>query len=67
MKPDTESHLPIRGSIGILLGDGVLYSDSTLHCIHGAGEVGQDAVARRVEDPAPTRGDEAIDDVPVSR
>jgi hypothetical protein len=64
---DAEPHLLIRRSICILLGDGVLHRDSTLNCIHGAGEIGDEAVTRRVEDPTAMRGDQAIDNDPVSR
>jgi hypothetical protein len=38
-----------------------------LHGIHGAGEIGDEAVARRVEDPTAMRGNQPIDDDPVSR
>jgi len=41
--------------------------DSTLHGVDGAGEIGDEAIARRTEDPTAMRGDQAIDDGPVSR
>jgi hypothetical protein len=41
--------------------------DCTLNGIHRAGEISDETVARRVEDPASMRGDQAIDDDPVSR
>jgi hypothetical protein len=67
MEANTEPHLLIGGSIRVLLAYGVLYGDSTLNGIHGAGEIGNETVARCVEDPASVRGDQAIDDFPVSR
>jgi len=39
--------------------------DGTLHSIHGTGEVGDEAVARRVEDPTAIRGYQGIDDVEI--
>ncbi len=54
-----------RRSIRILLGYGVLNFDCTLHGIHGAAEIGKNAVARGVEDPTAMRGDQAIDDDPI--
>ena len=62
---DPKSHLLTGRSIRILLGYGVLNFDSTLHGVHSAGEIGDEAVARRVEDPTAMRGDQAIDDDPV--
>jgi hypothetical protein len=38
-----------------------------LHGIHGTGEIGDEAVASRVEDPTAMRGDQPINDNPVSR
>jgi hypothetical protein len=40
MHPDAEPHLFADRSISILFRYGVLYLDSTLHGIHGAGEIG---------------------------
>jgi hypothetical protein len=65
--PDAEPHLLTGRSIRILFGHGVLHRDSTLHSIHGAGEISDKAIASRVENPASMRGDQAIDDDPVSR
>ena len=62
-----EPHLLVGRSIRILLGDCVLNRNSTLHGVHRAGEGGDETVARRVEDPTPMRGDQAIDYDPVSR
>jgi hypothetical protein len=64
---DAKSHLLTGTSISILLGYGVLHLDTTLRGIHGAGEVGKHAIARRVEDPTVMRGKQAIDDDPVAR
>ena len=60
-------HLLTRRWIRILLGQGVLHRDSTSHGVRRAGEIGDETVARRVEDPTPMRGDQAIDYDPVSR
>jgi hypothetical protein len=37
-----------------------------LHGIHGTREIGDEAIACRVEDPTAMRGDQAINDDPVS-
>jgi len=62
---DAEPHLFTRRSIQILAHHGVLHCDSTLHGIDGAGEIGDETVARDVEDPTAMRGDQAIDDDPI--
>ena len=62
---DPKPHLLTGRSISILLVYGFLHCDSTLHSIHGAGEVSDEAVARGVEDPTAMRGDEPIDDDPI--
>src|SRR5258708_23978655 len=67
MYADAEPHLLGGRSIRILLSDRLLNLDGTLHGIHGAGEIGDETVARRVEDPTAMRGDQAIDDEPVGR
>src|SRR5262249_55051747 len=54
---DAEPHLLIGRSIAIFLGDGVLNLDGTLHRIDGAGEVGNETVTRRAEDPTTMKGD----------
>jgi hypothetical protein len=59
-------HLLARRSIRILFGDGLLNRDGTLHGIHSTREVSDEAIASSVEDPTPMRGDQAIDDGPVS-
>jgi hypothetical protein len=59
-------HLLTGRSICILFGYGVLSRDGTLHSIHGAGEVGDETIASRVKDPTVMRGDQVIDDDPVS-
>jgi len=64
---DAEPHLLIGRYSRILLGDRVLYRDSTLHGIDGTAEVGNKAIPRRIENPATMRGDQAMDDDPVSR
>jgi hypothetical protein len=63
---NAEPHLLGGKSIGILLGYGILHRDSTLHGIHGAGEIGDKTVASGTEDPASMRGYQAINDDPVS-
>jgi len=67
MDPDAEPHLLAGRSIHVLLGYGVLHRDGTLHSIHGTGEIGDEAIARRVEDPTAMGGDQTIDDNFVSR
>jgi len=64
---DAEPHVLADRSISILLRYGVLHCDSALHGIHGAGEVSDEAIASRVEDPTAIRGDQPIDDDPVRR
>jgi hypothetical protein len=44
---------------------GVLNLDGTLHGIHSAGEVSDETVPSRVEDPTAMGGDQAIDDHPI--
>jgi len=53
---DAEPHLLTGRSIHVLLGYGVLHRDCTLHGVHGAGEIGKNAVSRCVEDPTAMRG-----------
>jgi hypothetical protein len=67
VEPDPEPHLLGGGSLRILLGDGFLNLDGTLHGIDSAGEIGDETVTSRIEDPTAMRGDQAIDDGPVSR
>src|SRR5437879_1543373 len=62
---DPKPHLLTGRSISILLVYGFLHRDGTLQGIHGAGEIGDETVARRVEDPTAMRGDQAIDDDPI--
>src|SRR5216684_647415 len=62
---DPKPHLLADRSISILLGYGVLHRDSTLHGINGAGEIGDETVASRVEDPTTMRGYQPIDDDPI--
>jgi hypothetical protein len=45
---DPKSHLLTRRPIGILLAYGLLNRDGTLHGIHSAGEIGDEAIASRV-------------------
>src|SRR6516162_11876369 len=63
---NAEPHLLTGRSIRILFGYGLLHSDGTLQSIHATGEIGDEAVARRGEDPTAMRGDQGIDDGPVS-
>jgi hypothetical protein len=65
--PMRKWHLLKGRSIPILLAYGVLNFDCAFHGIHSAGEIGKNAVARRVEDPTAMRGDQAIYDDPVGR
>jgi hypothetical protein len=66
---DTNSkpHLLTGRSIRNLLGDRVLNRDSTLHGVYRAGEIGDETVARGVEDPTPMSGNQPIDDDPIGR
>jgi hypothetical protein len=64
---DPELHVLTGRSIGILLGDSILHRDSTLHGVDGAGEISDEAIACRVEDPTAMRSDQPIDDCPISR
>src|SRR5262249_1019595 len=64
---DAEPHLLIDRPIPILLGYRVLHGDGTLNGIHGTGEIGDETVASRAEDPASMRGDQVIDDNPIGR
>jgi hypothetical protein len=43
----------------------VLHRDRALHRVHGAGEIGDETVAGRVEDPTAVRGDQTIGDYRV--
>jgi hypothetical protein len=52
---DSEPHLVADRSTSILPTYGVLNLDSTLHGIHGAGEIGDETVASGVEDPTAMR------------
>jgi hypothetical protein len=62
---DAEPHLLGGRSARIFVGYGVLHRDGALHGIHGTGEISDEAIARRVEDPTAMRGDQAVDDDPV--
>src|SRR5690348_6113903 len=66
VQPDAETHLHTGGPISVLLCHGVLHRDSTLHGIDGADEIGDEAIASRVEDPTAMRGDQAVDDGSVT-
>src|SRR6516162_4351236 len=66
MDADPKPHLLTSRSIRILFGYDLLHHDGTFHSIHGTGEIGDEAVARRGEDPTAMRGDQGIDDGPVS-
>jgi hypothetical protein len=63
---DPKTHLLTSRSARIFVGYGVLHRDRTLHGIDSAGEIGDEAIARCVEDPTAMRGDQAIDDDAVS-
>jgi hypothetical protein len=54
--------LLIGRSISVLLSCHLLNFDGAFDGIHGAAEIGKNAVARGVEDPTSMRSDEAIYD-----
>jgi hypothetical protein len=62
MDANAELHARVRAPPSILSGDRRLHRDCALHGIDRAGEVGNDAVAGGVEDAAPVRRDQLIDD-----
>ena len=62
MHPNAELHQFVRGAVGILCGYRRLHSDSALHGIDRAGEVGNDAIAGNIEDAATMRRDQSVDD-----
>jgi len=64
---DPELHLITGRSISVFPSYGLLNFDGAFDGIHGAAEIGNNAVARGVEDPTAMRGDQAIDDDPVGR
>jgi hypothetical protein len=63
--PIRKSHLLARRSVCIFLGDGLVNINGTLHGIHRAGEVGDEAISSRAEDPTPMRLYQPISDDPV--
>jgi len=65
--PDAKPHLLMGRSTRVRFGNGILHVDSTLHGVHGAGEIGDKAIASRVEDPASMRGNQAINNHLVCR
>jgi hypothetical protein len=67
MDANAEPHLLTRRPIRILLGNSVLNRDGTLHGIHSAGEISDETIACRVEDPTPMRSNQAVDVAPVGR
>ena len=62
MHADAELHRLVAGAACILCRYRSLYRDRTLHGIDRAGEVGDDAVAGGVEDAAPMRRDQLVND-----
>ena len=62
MHADAELHRLRVVEVGIIGRNGGLHRDGALHGIDRAGEVGDDAVAGGVEDAAPVRRDQLIDD-----
>src|SRR5205823_6503413 len=62
MDANAQQHRLIDGTARILCRNSRLHRDGTLHGIDRAGEVGDNAVARRVEDTAAVRRDQPIDD-----
>ena len=62
MDADAEQHRLVGGTAFILFGDRRLHRDRALHGVDRAGEVGDDAVAGGVEDAAPVRRDQPVDD-----
>ena len=63
----SKPHLLTGRSTRILLCNGFLYCDRTLHGVHSAGEIGENAVPSRAKDPTPMRGDQPVDNGPVGR
>ena len=61
MHANAKLHRLVGGAACILAGYRRLHSDRTLDGIDRAGEVGDDAVASGVEDPATMRGDQLVD------
>jgi hypothetical protein len=64
---NAEAQCPFRVNPGVQDGKSLLNIDSTLHGINGRGELGQDAVARRVSDPPPMLPNESVHDLTVGR
>ena len=62
MYADAKLHRLVCRLLCALRGDRRLHRDRTLHGIDRAGEIGDDAVAGGVEDPAAVRRDQSVDD-----
>ena len=58
---DTELHALLGLDAGVALAHGALNGDRALDRVHDAGKLGQDAVTRRVDDPAVEIGDHRQD------
>jgi hypothetical protein len=66
MRADAELHLLVGHTARILYGDGGLYRDRTLDSVDSTSEIGDDTVARGVEDAAPMQRDQSVDDEAAS-
>jgi hypothetical protein len=62
MHADAELHRFVGGMSRILCGDRSLCRDGALEGIDRAGEIGDDAIASGIEDAAPVRRDQPVDD-----
>jgi len=62
MHANTEPHRFVGGSTCILCSDRRLHRDSALDGVNRAGEVGDDAITGGVENAAPVRRDQPVDD-----
>jgi len=62
MDADAELHRLLGSAARILCGYRRLHRDGTLHGVDDTGEIGDDAVPGGVEDAAPVRRDQLIDD-----
>jgi len=64
VNPDPELDPALRRGVRIPLGHPPLHLDGAAHCIHHAGELGQEAIAGALDDPAPVFGDLRLDQFP---
>ena len=59
---DAEAHAPVVRQIGVARLGGLLHLGSEAHGIHHAAELGQEAVAQRLDDASTCLGNQRIDD-----